>query len=728
MERNGYSMSFRKASLDETSKISGSVFALMLFLALTAFGQTPADKYFFTETTGTTCRDSAGTMNGTITGSGVTHVSGGKVGYGLQFNGVNSNYVTITGGTKITTDWTMSCWVYRLANTANSVLIGGAGGTADTCIKLEQTASTYKVGITKGATNSVFSSNYIAPLNTWVHLVLVKNSTNITLYVNGASSGTTTTLIDLKRGVIGANYAYQNVLNAKIDELNIYTSALTAAQVLTLYQSYATLTTAVSGSGTVTPSSPITVRQGATNAITATPNSGNTFVNWTVTSGTATVAAPTSASTTVTVNSTTATVQANFGVGHQPPTDAWLTPSSINENQPANSLVGTFSATDPDPGSTFTFSLVSGTGDADNGRFGIVSNNQLVTTQPFDFETKNSYSIRVRINDNYGLPLEKQFTVTVTDVSEYANPTITPTPEAELTGTAETISWTPVVGAYSYDLDIGSTSGGNNLYNGTTGTATTVNVTGLPSNGSTIYVRLTTTDVGGTHTYDFTFTSYTDRPKALNVTITGTLQVGLVATGTYTYSDADPEGATTFKWYRSNDASGTGKTEITGATAITYTPVDADDDKYLLFEVTPRASSGIINGLPTLSPVTGPVGPRDGFTYVFPKYCGDNQNMKVNGRIKCNSLLIHNWLLQQKGSAPDYVFDKGYELPTLEQIEQYIKANGHLPEVPAAKELETNGVDMIQINFILLKKIEEMTLHMIAQEKKMKEMEKKIAK
>jgi hypothetical protein len=172
------------------------------------------------------------------------------------------------------------------------------------------------------------------------------------------------------------------------------------------------------------------------------------------------------------------------------------------------------------------------------------------------------------------------------------------------------------------------------------------------------------------------------------------------------------------------------KTEITGATTQAYTITDMDEGKYLFFEVTPRAQTGVIDGLPTLSPAAGPVGSRTGLTYVYPKDCGAGQNMKVDGQIRCKSLLIHEWLLSQKGmpKTPDYVFDKEYKLPSLAEIEKYIKANGHLPEVPAAKDLETNGVDMIQLNFVLLKKIEEMTLRMIEQEKKIKEMERKIAK
>jgi hypothetical protein len=138
---------------------------------------------------------------------------------------------------------------------------------------------------------------------------------------------------------------------------------------------------------------------------------------------------------------------------------------------------------------------------------------------------------------------------------------------------------------------------------------------------------------------------------------------------------------------------------------------------------TVTATSGGINGTAQVTIVIVPL------TYAYPEACGADENMKVDGQIKCKSLLIYNWLLSQNGqitSAPDYVFENGYDLASLKEIKDYIKANGHLPGVPSAKELETSGVDMIKLNFILLKKIEEMTLHMIRQEEKIEKLEKKV--
>jgi hypothetical protein len=56
-------------------------------------------------------------------------------------------------------------------------------------------------------------------------------------------------------------------------------------------------------------------------------------------------------------------------------------------------------------------------------------------------------------------------------------------------------------------------------------------------------------------------------------------------------------------------------------------------------------------------------------------------------------------------------------LPSLTEIENYIKANKHLPEVPSAKEMETNGINLSEMNMLLLKKVEELTLHLIEQQK-----------
>jgi AAA15 family ATPase/GTPase len=70
------------------------------------------------------------------------------------------------------------------------------------------------------------------------------------------------------------------------------------------------------------------------------------------------------------------------------------------------------------------------------------------------------------------------------------------------------------------------------------------------------------------------------------------------------------------------------------------------------------------------------------------------------------------------------VFDDTYDLSSLETVEAYIKEHKHLPEVPSAKEMDENGLNLKEMNLLLLKKIEELTLYIIQQNKKIAELEK----
>jgi len=62
---------------------------------------------------------------------------------------------------------------------------------------------------------------------------------------------------------------------------------------------------------------------------------------------------------------------------------------------------------------------------------------------------------------------------------------------------------------------------------------------------------------------------------------------------------------------------------------------------------------------------------------------------------------------------PDYVFEKSYDLPTLEELSAYLKENKHLPEIPSAATVEDKGVDLGEMNTLLLKKIEELTIYVL---------------
>ncbi len=90
--------------------------------------------------------------------------------------------------------------------------------------------------------------------------------------------------------------------------------------------------------------------------------------------------------------------------------------------------------------------------------------------------------------------------------------------------------------------------------------------------------------------------------------------------------------------------------------------------------------------------------------------------------------------ITQSGWA-DYVFDNEYQLPSLAEVEDYVKVNKHLPEIPSEKEVVANGLDVGEMNKILVKKVEELTLYLIEEHKKnienqerIKKMEEELAK
>ncbi|MBL8810286.1 MAG: cadherin domain-containing protein, partial [Planctomycetaceae bacterium] len=99
------------------------------------------------------------------------------------------------------------------------------------------------------------------------------------------------------------------------------------------------------------------------------------------------------------------------------PTAISLSNALVKENLPAGTTVGTLSASDPDAGETISYSLVSGTGSTDNGSF-TISGSTLKTAATFNYELKNSYSIRVRATDHAGLTVDQVFTISVQDVTE----------------------------------------------------------------------------------------------------------------------------------------------------------------------------------------------------------------------------------------------------------------------------------------------------------------------
>ena len=96
----------------------------------------------------------------------------------------------------------------------------------------------------------------------------------------------------------------------------------------------------------------------------------------------------------------------------------------------------------------------------------------------------------------------------------------------------------------------------------------------------------------------------------------------------------------------------------------------------------------------------------------------NNYKLAVNGTIGAKSVTIET----TSTAWPDYVFDSKYNLKSITELEAFLKTNKHLPNVPSACEVETNGYDVSTMNANLLEKIEELTLYVIEQQKQIQEL------
>ena len=91
-------------------------------------------------------------------------------------------------------------------------------------------------------------------------------------------------------------------------------------------------------------------------------------------------------------------------------------------------------------------------------------------------------------------------------------------------------------------------------------------------------------------------------------------------------------------------------------------------------------------------------------TYTIPT----GVSLAVDGKVLCEEVEV-----QLSDDWPDYVFGPDYELMSLEELGQYIRAERHLPDVPTAEEVASSGISLGQSQIQMLRKIEELTLYVV---------------
>ena len=95
------------------------------------------------------------------------------------------------------------------------------------------------------------------------------------------------------------------------------------------------------------------------------------------------------------------------------------------------------------------------------------------------------------------------------------------------------------------------------------------------------------------------------------------------------------------------------------------------------------------------------------------------EKLSVNGTILAKEVKVST----EASDWPDFVFEPDYKLRKLSEVENYILTNKHLPDIPSAAQMEAQGVNLAEMNKLLLQKVEELTLYSIEQKKKVEKLE-----
>jgi hypothetical protein len=128
------------------------------------------------------------------------------------------------------------------------------------------------------------------------------------------------------------------------------------------------------------------------------------------------------------------------------------------------------------------------------------------------------------------------------------------------------------------------------------------------------------------------------------------------------------------------------------------------------FQIDMVYPSGIYENALTINPYNGKIG-----LGVFAN--SEDALLVVDGKILAEEVKV------QTVPASDYVFEPDYDLKPLHEVDQFIQQNKHLPDIPSAEEFKENGVGLGEMDDMLLRKVEELTLYMIQMQKQLDELQ-----
>ena len=347
-------------------------------------GNTPVDQFYASVallvhangTAGSTVFTDSSRNSRQVTGQNITVTDAHlRAGFGTGVGDVpgGSSLLSIPGNINLNGDFTIEMWVRPTGSAQEPQLLTDRNSG----LTLYLTAPAKNMYLYMPGVAPITASSGLSdvPANTWSHIALSRSGQNVYLFLNGAlySTGTLATPIIFGADFFGGNFIGQ------FDEVRITRRAR--------YTTPFSLPTAAFPDG----AAPFDAATKSSYAIRVRSTDTRGFY----------IEKPF----TVTI-----VPQAKFA-----PTDIALSNNTIEENNSVGATLGTFSTTDQDPGDTFTYSLVPGSGDTGNASFTIVGNT-LKAASAFVFSQQSAYTIRVQSLDAAGFVFQKNFNITVTRV------------------------------------------------------------------------------------------------------------------------------------------------------------------------------------------------------------------------------------------------------------------------------------------------------------------------
>jgi uncharacterized repeat protein (TIGR02543 family) len=351
----------------------------------------------------------------TVTGITVNNkVYSGDTTASLNTSGYN--FIGVASGDIVTLVTTGATTAFDNENVGNGkpVTVSGLGLSGKDAYKYTLTQPTVSGNIiAKGLTVSATANNKVYDGTTAATVTLstdalagdlvTASSTSADFATKDVHTGKTVTVSGISiSGVDAGNYHLLNIIATDMADITPAELTVTADnQTIVAGASDPIFTYGVSGfvapdTFLTAPTCSVVDPHAVVGAYDITCTSGDAGVNYTITyvKGTLTVSA-----------------------ANNPPTDISLSASSVNENKPIGTTVGTLTATDPDAGDTHTYSLGCAVPGVDDVSFTIAAN-AVQTAAIFDYETKNSYAICVRSDDGHSGTFDKNFTISVNNLIE----------------------------------------------------------------------------------------------------------------------------------------------------------------------------------------------------------------------------------------------------------------------------------------------------------------------